>query len=126
MIPTSFSFPKNEKLTHVKHIAQLFASKNTSMFAPILFSYTLQDREDTPCKVVISVSKKKFKKSVDRNVLKRKMREAYRLNKHLLWAKIPADKTMHLGIIYVGNTIVGFDKIEKRMQQGLSKILVDK
>lgn len=126
MIPASFTFSKNEKLTHVKDIAQLFSSKNTSMFAPILFSYTIKEREDTPCKVVISVSKKKFKKSVERNLLKRKMREAYRLNKHLLWVQIPKDKTIHLGIIYVGTTIVAFDKIEKRVQQGLSKILIDK
>lgn len=83
-----FSYPKNEKLKSRKTIDSLFTEgKSVSKF-PLRLVYIPIEESDEKIKFGVSVSKKHFKKAVDRNYFKRVLRECYRLNKNLILDKI--------------------------------------
>lgn len=73
--------------------------------------------------VAFSVPKRKFKKAVDRNRIKRQLRETYRLNKHIIENK--EAKNYDLMFIYLGNNLPDFHLLEKKMVQHL-KFLAQK
>ena len=85
MTSTSFSYPKAEKLKSKKTIDLLFSEgKHVSKYPLRMVYIECTFEEDVPLKMGVSVSKKHFKKAVDRNYFKRVLRECYRLNKELL------------------------------------------
>ncbi len=84
-IKMNYSYPKEEKLKSKITIGLLFSEgKSVSKYPLRLVYYTGALAEDQKIKMGVSVSKKHFKKAVDRNRFKRILRETYRLNKHLL------------------------------------------
>lgn len=73
--------------------------------------------------MLITVPKKKFRHAVDRVWLRRRIREAYRLNRDaLVPATLPADAYIQMAFIYVGDKKVGYDVIEKKMRKLLGSI----
>lgn len=80
-----FTYPKSEKLKSKKTIDLLFSKgKSVSKFPLRLVYVALDEESQDKTTVGVSVSKKYFKRAVDRNYYKRILRETYRLNKHLL------------------------------------------
>ena len=53
--------------------------------------------------VLISVAKRRLRHAVDRNRAKRQIREAYRLNKEILWENLPENTAIHLGFVWVAD-----------------------
>lgn len=74
-------------------------------------------------KVLMSVSKRFFKHAVDRNRVKRQMREAYRLHQEILWERVPEGKTLHVSLMWIGHKVVESELVEKRMVQLLEHVL---
>ncbi|MFY8213553.1 MAG: ribonuclease P protein component [Flavobacterium sp.] len=80
-----FTYPKSERLKSKTTIDLLFSSGKSVSKYPLRLVYVPVDLPDEePIKLGVSVSKKYFKKAVDRNYFKRVLRETYRLNKRLL------------------------------------------
>lgn len=76
------TFPKEEKLTSEKLIKELFEKGSSFYLYPFkVFYMPLPDQGEKAHQVLITVSRRLFARAVDRNLIKRRMREAYRLNK---------------------------------------------
>lgn len=109
--PKKFGFPKAERLTGKKTIEELFKSGSSLFVHPFLLKYKITDEQVH--RVLISVPKKKFKRAVDRNLIKRRFREAYRLNKHLIYSEHTS--FCHVGFIYQDSKILSFAEIEQKL-----------
>ena len=77
-----------------------------------------------PVSVLVSVPKKRFRHAVDRNRMKRLVREAYRLNKHVLWDAL-ADRNMRLVLAFVciTDTLPSFRTVNKSVVKTLNRIV---
>jgi len=95
------TFGKDERLKREQNIETLFRSGKAFSVFPLRLIWQVVPRgEDKfPARTGFSAPKKKFRKAVSRNRLKRLMREAWRLQKAALYAVIPADAQLHLFII---------------------------
>ncbi len=74
-------------------------------------------------RVMVSVSKRRFKRAVMRNRLKRRMREAYRQNKHALCAALlSAERQAHIAFQYISNEELEYAEIEKKINKALRRL----
>ena len=97
------SFTKAERICSKLTIDKLFGGGNASLAAyPLRAVFMTQSQDETqpPISILISVPKRRFHHAVDRNRMKRLVREAYRLNKHALWQQME-EAGLHLDIAFV-------------------------
>ncbi len=117
-----FSYSKAEKLKSRKTIEALFTEgKSVGVFPLRLFFIELPDTEKTPIKTAVSVSKKNFKLAVERNQIKRLLRETFRLNKALLLEK--STKKYALLFLYVGKEKPDFHQLDTTIKALMEKFL---
>ena len=113
-----FTLPKEERLYSRKALEELFEGSNKSIMAyPIRVVF--QKTEEAGTRIMVSVSKRFFKRAVKRNRIKRQVREAYRLNKHIL---TPATRCLNIAFLWVSNDILPTQKVMEKMQNLLTKI----
>lgn len=125
----NFTFPKKEKLKSQKLIEKLFLEGKAVTVFPIRLLYLQTTFEDgSKIKTGVSVSKRNFKKAVDRNRIKRLLREAYRLNKPEYFNNITTSYAFM--ILYLGKDATDFDSINSKLKMVfktfLEKISKDK
>lgn len=142
MPPMDYKFTKAERLNSKLIIDKLFAGGNASTVAfPLRIVYMrvplrekdgVEDGEtkaenvnntEPPVSILVSVPKKRFHHATDRNRMKRLIREAYRLNKHLLWETLK-DKEYKLAVAFVCITdqLPTFRSVNKSMVKALVHI----
>lgn len=121
------TFKKEERLSSQKIIGELFDKGSSFSFSayPFRLVWSIQPAYTYPVQVVISVSKRKYKHAVDRNRVKRLVREAYRKQKaSVLYPAIDATKeSLALMIIYTGNTIFTAKEIELKLNNALLRLV---
>lgn len=114
------SYPKAEKLKSKRILDLLFSEGKSVGKYPLRLVYVACDfEEDVPLKMGVSVSKKYFKKAVDRNYYKRILRECYRLNKTLLIAHL--DQKYCFMFFYQSGDKLPYQEIETKTKQLFEK-----
>ena len=115
-------FPKKEKLKSKKLIEKLFKEGKTLSNFPLKLIYLKVDVPvDAKFKTGVAVPKKNFKSAVKRNRIKRLLREAYRLNKHLVFNN--SEGNFAFLILYLGKEMPTYPEVDKGMQKILRKFL---
>ena len=112
------TFKKHERLHGKKTIDRLFLQGNSFFLHPFIVYHQIVPASGSApvCAVLFSVGKKKFPHATQRNLLKRRMREAFRKNKHLLYPFTTARQcNLHLAFVYVKNDLLDYVRMEKKM-----------
>ena len=122
----SFKFNKAERLKNHHLLSTLFTSGKSFSAYPLRVVYIpIEEPGLFPAQFSLSVPKKKFRLAVDRNRIRRQIREAYRLQKHLLYEDLQSkDKRIALMVMYVAKEEKTYKDIEqsmKRIIKGLKK-----
>jgi ribonuclease P protein component len=100
----------------------LFAKGKARTSFPVKMQFMETKDLKFPAQAMFVVPKRSFRKAHDRNRLKRRMREAYRLNKQKMYEQLDtAEKQMLLAFIYIGKEEAEYDKIETVVKKLISK-----
>ncbi len=112
-----FTLGKNQKLKSRKAIAQLFVEGKAVKEFPIkmIFLPISEENDTTTTKVAFSVPKRNFKLAVDRNRIKRLLREAYRLNQHDFFPE--GSKSYHIMFIYMSSKMPKYNEIDLKLKK---------
>lgn len=119
----NFTYPKNERLKSKTTIGLLFSEGKSVSKYPLRLVYSqAEENSEQKIKIGVSVSKKYFKKAVDRNYFKRVLRETYRLNKHLLWDNM--QQPYSLMFFYQTKDRLTYEEINTKTVQLFEKFLL--
>lgn len=120
------TFSKKERVVSKKLIESLFEKGDSHSLAafPLRVVYLQRERPqgEMPVQILISVPKKRFKHAVDRNRVKRQVRESYRYNKQAVWDITPEDKQLLIAFIWLSDRHYPTDEVQKRVVTLLQKI----
>jgi ribonuclease P protein component len=121
MSNTVFSFPKKEHLTGEIRVKRLFTEGNSFLVYPLKVVFLPDEPREIPLQALFSVPKRRFKRANKRNLLKRRMREAFRLHKSSLTGVL-SEKTLTIDVAftYVANEPIAFSVIERKMIEALN------
>jgi ribonuclease P protein component len=119
------TFKKTEKLCSKKAIEALFERGNSFYLFPFQVVWLESPLEiPVPSQVAFSVSKKSFKRAVKRNLIKRRIREAYRKNKHRLYEYLDnAGRKIVFIIIYKGDFIPDYLSVEESVRLMIDRLI---
>jgi ribonuclease P protein component len=123
-----FTFSKQERLHKKLSIKELFDKGSSFRLYPLVIKYLpITHSESTDQanqhQVLVSVSKRQFKRAVKRNLIKRRIREAYRLNKSILTTSEKPLAPYRIAFIYTSREIHTFQEIEVQMQKALKRLV---
>ena len=121
----TFSYNKFEKLKSRKQIEMLFAQgKSISSFPVKVFYLPVDHTPVHPVQVGVGVSARNFKKAVDRNTIKRRMREAYRLHKLPLQKHLMANqKSVAVFILWIDKQLPTTETLKDLMPTVIEKLI---
>lgn len=118
-----FGFGRKEKLKSRKQIEELFLEGKSFSVFPLRVTYQFVSSEETVVQVGVTAGKKYFKRAVDRNRIKRLMREAYRLQKNGLAEIVKSNhQKAFLFFMYTGKTIESFQTVKEAMKKCLKRL----
>ncbi len=119
-------FKKGERLTGRDALNGLFDDSNSFFVYPFKVVWKQTDRSGFPARVVVSVPKKRFKRAVKRNHIKRKVKEVYRLHKDPLYLALnDIDMKIDFALLYVADSVCEYSFIEKKLKKIISRLSKD-
>lgn len=127
MVNRRYTLSKEERLSWKRYIDLLFAEGQSFVAFPLRVVYLPVEEENlAPVSIMVSVPKKKFRRAVKRNLIKRQVREAYRVRKYdLIDPLTEKNKRILVAFLYLDKEIHPFSDMEKAMTKALN-VLRDK
>ena len=125
----TYTLPKRERLCAKTLIDQLFMGHSSvKKDWPVKVVYQVvkrKDAQDVPVEMLVSVSKRHFKRAVKRNHVKRQLRESYRLHKSVLFDALAShpDAKLMIAFIWMSGQIEDTEKVDGMMQRALDKVV---
>ncbi len=118
---------KRERMVSRKLIETLFGGGCSISMAAFPLRVVCMKKErngdDAPVQLLVSVSKKRFKHAVDRNRVKRQVREAFRMHKQLLYEALPVTDQLLIAFIWLSNQHCPTQVVDKRVTNLLQRIV---
>ncbi|MBO6191193.1 MAG: ribonuclease P protein component [Prevotella sp.] len=119
MVVKQFGFRKRERLVSLRLIDELFGGGHSRSVAAFplraVFMQRPRGAHDEPLQMLISVPKKFFHHAVDRNRVKRQVREAWRLHKSLLAEALASDKQLLIAFVWTSDTLLPTSAVAERV-----------
>lgn len=115
---------KYEKLCSRTAIQTIFSKQgNSAVSFPLRAVYNIKENDGTEARFLITVPKKKLHKAVERVLMRRRIREAYRLNRNIIYPLLKEkNKTIEIAFIYLEDKLQNYSVINSRMQSLLNKL----
>lgn len=116
---------KEEKVKSAQRVSEIYHEGTAGFVYPFKYHFILEPKEDSfqnLLRLCIAVSKKKFKHAVDRNRVKRLVKEAFRLNKMAYYDTIGHPNSIDLYLVFIGKELPDYATIEKGMKTILDKL----
>ena len=118
------TFPLKEHLKSKRVIEKLYAEGASVTSYPLRAVFLEQEEQEPTAAILISVAKRRFRHAVDRNLVKRRIREAYRTSKHPFVEALQAkDKKMAVAILYIDTRHNSTEFIKRKMEKLLANII---
>jgi ribonuclease P protein component len=121
MTQPHYTLSKQDRLKGEIRVKRLFTEGESFLVYPLRVVYIRDEVHETPLQALFSVPKRRFKRANKRNLLKRRMREAYRLHKKELDGVLTGKElTLSVAFTYIANEPLAFQTIEQKMTEALS------
>ena len=117
------TFKKYERLSKRKDIKELFDKGSSFFLYPFSVKYVFLPSNEAP-QLLIAIPKKKLKKSPHRNLMKRRVREVYRSNKHVFVENLHnREVSVHFAVIYAASELLDYNFIENKLSLVIDRLL---
>ncbi len=122
---TNHTLGKQERLKSNLRIQELLKNGHKVSRFPLKVYWTCGNRpQKYPVRMAVIVPKHRFKRAVDRNLMKRRIREAYRLNKNLVYEPLlKKDLNISMIILFLSDEFISFDSLETGIRELLQKLV---
>ncbi len=118
-----YTFNKTERLTGKTTIDLLFTQGKSFFYFPYRIVFKpINDEQEAACRVLINAPKRLHKTAVARNLIKRRIREAYRLNKPDFYSHLQGQH-FQIAILYTSKKVLDYPVIEKKLKEALQLML---
>lgn len=117
---------KKERIVSQKLIETLFGGGNSQSMAAfplrVVYMRRIRLEQQPPVQMLVSVPKKRFKHAVDRNRVKRQIREAFRHHKEVLYAALPSDEQLLIAFLWLSDRHCATQEVEQRIEKLIKRL----